>query len=194
MPGRLPPRPSFPRRCAARPRPLHDDPGAVDVGDDALRVDLDTQVARGPAPPSPERRSPNLASTSLPPSKSRIRAVLRVDLPEVVLEHSSRQLGDLPGDLDPGRAAADDDEGEPPPPLLRVALELGHLEGPEDPAPQLERVVDRLHSGRPARELVVAEVGLPGAGGDDQAVVGKLEEDPVGAHGGHASAPPGRSR
>ena len=166
------------------PARLHDDAGAIDFGDDALRVDLDTQMLqalcslRGEVLPEPRQHL--LASVE---EQDPGRA--GVDLPEVVLEHAPRQLGDLPGDLDPGRTAADDDEGEPPPPLLRVALELGHLEGPEDPPPQLEGVVDRLHSGHPPGELVVAEEGLTRTRRHDQAVVGKLEGDPVAAHCGH---------
>ena len=52
---------------------------------------------------------------------------------------------------------------------------LGHLERTEDAAPDLERVVDRLHAGREQRELVVTEVRLPCAGRDDEAVVRNLE-------------------
>jgi hypothetical protein len=36
----------------------------------------------------------------------------------------------------------------------------GHLERAEDPAPQLQRVVDRLHPRRVCNEFVVAEVRL----------------------------------
>ena len=56
-----------------------------------------------------------------------------------------------------------------------VGRGLGHLERAEDPSPELERVVDRLHPGREERELVVAEVRLAGAGGHDQAVVRHLD-------------------
>ena len=55
---------------------------------------------------------------------------------------------------------------------LRVAGPLGLLERAQNPAAQLQRVVDRLHAGREFGEVVVAEVGLAGAGGDDQGVVG----------------------
>ena len=53
----------------------------------------------------------------------------------------------------------------------RVAGPLGLLERAQDAAPQLQRVVDRLHAGRELGEVVVAEVRLAGARGDDQAVV-----------------------
>ena len=45
------------------------------------------------------------------------------------------------------------------------------FERAEDATAQLQRVVDRLHAGRELGEVVVAEVRLAGAGGDDQAVV-----------------------
>ena len=92
------------------------------------------------------------------------------------LSTAPRQLGDLAGELHAGRPAADDDEGQPLAVALRDRrLELGHLEGAEDPPAQLEGVVDRLHARCAARELVVTEVGLAGAGGDDQAVVRDLD-------------------
>ena len=97
----------------------------------------------------------------------------RVDPAEVVLQGAVGQLGDLPGHLDTGRAGADDDEGQRPLGLGRCLGQLGELEGAEDAAAQLERVVDRLHPGRVAGELVVAEPRLAGAGGDEQAVVGR---------------------
>ena len=89
-----------------------------------------------------------------------------------------RQLGDLPGHLDPGRAGADHDEGEQPVDLVGVAgdrRKLGPLERAEDPPTQLQRVVDVLHPGREPGEVVVAEVGLPGAGGHDEAVVAERD-------------------
>ena len=50
-----------------------------------------------------------------------------------------------------------------------------------------QRVVEGLHSRRPLRELLVAEVGLPHAGGDDQHVVVERERGLVGAAGGDAA-------
>ena len=66
--------------------------------------------------------------------------------------------------------------GERQPGLARdgVGLELGDLEGAEDPPAELERVVDRLHARRVTCVLVVAEVRLRRAGCDDQAVVGQF--------------------
>ena len=106
-----------------------------------------------------------------------------VDPPEVRPQAVARQLGDLPGHLHARRAGADDDEGQPRGAAHRVLLELGQLEGAEDPPAHLERVVDRLHARGVDGELVVAEVRLRRAGGDDQAVVGELPgpvEQPAG--------------
>ena len=59
-------------------------------------------------------------------------------------ERLARELGDLPGHLDAGRAGADDDEGEPASPPLGIGLGLGRLEGDQDPVADLERAVERL--------------------------------------------------
>ena len=92
-------------------------------------------------------------------------------MPESAFQRVVGQFGDLPGHFDAGRAGADDGEGQQLPAPLRIAGPFGLLERAQDPAPQLERVVDRLHAGREFGEVVVAEVGLAGAGGDDQGVV-----------------------
>ena len=96
----------------------------------------------------------------------------RVDAAEVAAQGAVGELGDLAGHLHPGGAGADDDEGEQPVDLLLRLGELGQLEGAEDAAAQLEGVVDALHAGGELGEPVVAEVGLAGAGRDDQLVVG----------------------
>ena len=80
------------------------------------------------------------------------------------------EFGDLAGQLDAGRPGADHDEGQPAFALGVVGGDLGLLERAEDAAAQLERVIDGLHAGREGGEVVVAEVGLLRAGGDDEAV------------------------
>ena len=95
-----------------------------------------------------------------------------VDRAEVLVERAVRELGDLAGHLHAGRAGADDHEGQQVVDVVAAGRpELGHLEGAEDPAAQLEGVVDALHAGGELGEVVVAEVGLAGAGGDQQRVV-----------------------
>ena len=173
--------------------PLHFDAVAIDGGDDALGMDLHAlslELLR-------RLRREFVAE----PGEDLLAAVEQhhpgaggVDRVEVRREGAVGQLGDLPGDLDARRPAADDDEGEPCAPPVRVLLQRGHLERAEDPRPQLERVVDRLHARRPARELVVPEVRLPGAGGHDQAVVRKLERRVVRGERGDRAARRGRTR
>ena len=99
----------------------------------------------------------------------------RIEGPEVVAETAHRELSDLPGDLDAGRSGADHDDREPVLALGRVARGLGHFERAEDPAAELERVVEGLHPRRKERELVVTEVRLPDAAGHDETVVGHLD-------------------
>ncbi len=82
------------------------------------------------------------------------------------------ELGDLARHLDPGRPGAHDHEGQQVVDVVAARrAQLGQLEGAEDPAPELERVVDALHAGRVLRELVVAEVGLARARRDQERVV-----------------------
>jgi hypothetical protein len=91
------------------------------------------------------------------------------------VERVAGDLGDLSGELDAGRARSDHDEGEPGRAGVRIGLVLGGLEGRQDPAPHLERVLEGLHVRREGAPLFVAEVGVVRAAGDDQAVVGDLE-------------------
>ena len=148
------------------------DAGAVDLGDHGAELDLDAALLEAGA---------GLAAEAVTEGGQHLRrsveqddaGVPRVDVAELVRERLVRQLGDLAGHLDTRRARADDDEGEQPLAVLGVGRRLGELEGTEDAPPQLERVVDVLHARRVAGEVVVAEVRLAGAGGDDEAVVGR---------------------
>ena len=77
-----------------------------------------------------------------------------------------------PASSTPVGSAADDDEGQPLAAVLGIAL--GHLVGEQHAAADLERVLDALEAGREGRPLVVAEVGVGRAGGEDEVVVGEL--------------------
>ena len=141
-----------------------------------------------------ERSPPNVASGSLPPSTRMTRTAGGVDAAEVLRQAAEGELADLPGQLDAGRSGADDDEGHAEPLQRGVAQVLGDLQRAVDTPPQLHGVVDRLHARRDQGELVVAEVRLPGAGGDNEAVVGVLAD--FAREGGGAARPaaPGRTR
>ena len=196
-PGRRRPRSSSGRDPLARPvRLLHVDPGGVDVGDDALSADLDAEPLAARSPPS--GRAGRRSSPGSPCRRRRAatRALRGVDPAEVVLAAPERDSSAIwPAISTPVGPPADHDEGEPVARrFVGILLDLGHLEGAEDPAAQLERVVDRLHAGRVARELVVAEVGLPGARRDDQAVVREARGPRRRRAGPSRSGPPGRSR
>ena len=75
------------------------------------------------------------------------------------------------GQLDAGGAAADDHEGEPRALRRRIALALGGLEGQRMRLRISSASSMVLRPGRERRPLVVAEVGVRGAGGDDEVVV-----------------------
>src|SRR5262249_35026990 len=81
------------------------------------------------------------------------------------------ELPDLAGHLDTRRARADDDEREPGLALVRVAHGLGRLERAEEAAADEERALERLHLGGGRAPVVVAEVRVARAAGDDQRVV-----------------------
>ena len=81
------------------------------------------------------------------------------------------EFGDLPGHLDAGGSGPDDGERQQLLTPRGITGALGLFERAKDAAAQLQCVIDRLHAGRPLREMVVAEVGLAGPRRDDQAVV-----------------------
>jgi hypothetical protein len=97
--------------------------------------------------------------------------VLGVDRAEIGRERHPGELDDGARHLDPGRSGADDHEGEQPPPLGRVVGHLGALEREQHALADLGGVRDLLQSRGHALPLVAAEVGVPGAGGEDEVVV-----------------------
>ena len=138
------------------------DAGRVDVGDLGAQAHVDAHAGE----PPPGRVAEPLAEGGQH-RVDRVERMIRAWVGSIRRKSLRRvrlaQLGDLPGHLDARRTGADDDEGQRPLDLGRRAGQLGQLEGAEDAAAQLERVVDRLHPGRVARELVVAEPRLPRA-------------------------------
>ena len=85
--------------------------------------------ARATAPPARESEGGKLVSTRSAASTSSTRACARVDRAKVAAQRVARQLGDLAGHLDAGRAGADDDERQPGAAPRGVVVELGRLEG-----------------------------------------------------------------
>lgn len=99
---------------------------------------------------------------------------------EFVLERVAGDLGQRAGQLDAGRAAADHGKTQPGCACGQVGLGFGALEGEQQLAPQHQRVVQRLQAGRMLGPVIVAEVGMGGAGGQQQHVV--AERAAVGEH------------
>ena len=119
-----------------------------------------------------ERPGGNVASTRSIASTSTMRAscglIDRKSLRSVSLAISPS----APASSTPVGPPPIEDEGHPRLPLDRIGLALGGLERDQDPAPDLRRVVDGLEARRVRRPVLVPEVGVMGAGGDDQRVVG----------------------
>ena len=163
------------------------DPERIDADDAEPHAQLDAHLLElGPGPP--RELAAEVGQRLLPPVDQNDPDRGGIDVAEVVPEAAVGELADLPRQLDTGRPCADDDEGHPEPLQRRVAEVLGDLERAVDAAPQLHGVVDRLHAGGDHGELVVAEVRLPGAGGDNEAVVGELVD--FAREGGGVHHPP----
>ena len=96
-----------------------------------------------------------------------------VDVAEVGRQRVLRQFGDGAGELDAGRAGADDDEGQQRRAPLRIGLALGAFERDQDAPPQRGGVFQRFQAGRERLPFVMAEIGVPRAGGEDQRVIGQ---------------------
>ena len=148
------------------------DPAGVDVGREALELGLDAQLVQRLLGRLREllrerRQHPVQPLDQVDPG------VAGVDRLELVGQRLPGDLGQRAGQLDAGRPGADHDEGQQRLALGRVSRALGGLEGVEDAAPDLQRVLDRLHARREGREVIAAEVVVAGPGGDDQVVVGQ---------------------
>ena len=103
----------------------------------------------------------------------------RIEVPEVPRERLTRDLGERAGHLDARRPAANHHERQQPLAANRIGLALGVLERQQHATADVERVLDRLESGRHRAPLVVPEVGVRRAARDNQIVVGQLA---VGQH------------
>jgi len=98
--------------------------------------------------------------------------IRRPDAAEIVAQGDAGQLDDRPCQLHARRARADDDEGEQRPAPLGIGFELGLFERRQQPAPHGGGILQRLQAGREGFPVVMAEIGMLRAGGDDQPVIG----------------------
>ena len=90
---------------------------------------------------------------------------------EFAFEGLGGQLGDLACQFHPGWTRADDGERQQLLTQGRISAPLRQLECAEDTSAHLQGVINALHARRELREMVVTEIGLAGAGRDNQAVV-----------------------
>jgi hypothetical protein len=94
-----------------------------------------------------------------------------IDGAEVAPQRVARQLRDLAGHLDAGGAGADDDEREPRVAFVCGRLCFGGLEGGEEPAAHRKCAFERLDLGGVHPPVLVAEIRILRAAGDNQRVV-----------------------
>ncbi len=96
----------------------------------------------------------------------------RVDVAELAAQRVAREFGNGAGQFHAGRPAADDRQRQQRLALLRIGFPLGLLEGQQDAPPNGGGVLERLQPGRERLPFVMAEIGVAGAGGEHQRVVG----------------------
>ena len=96
-----------------------------------------------------------------------------VDVAKVRRQRVLGEVGDGSRHFDAGRAGADDDEGQQRRAPRRIGLALGALEGDEDAPPQRGGILQRFQARRERLPFVVAEIGVAGAGGEHQRVIGQ---------------------
>ena len=114
----------------------------------------------------------------------------RVDGAELVAQRVARDLGQRARQLDAGRPAAHHDEGQQLVAPRRIRLAFRPLERQQHAAADRDGVLQRLQAWRMLLPLGVAEIGVPGAGRQDQVVV--VDRRPVGDR--HPARAPGQRR
>src|ERR1700693_5856570 len=95
-----------------------------------------------------------------------------IDGAEIVREGVTADFGEGSGEFDSGGACAYDHEVQRIVTFAGSGTPFGEFEGEQNAAADFERVLDGLEAGRERLPLVVAEVGVAGAGGDNERVVG----------------------
>ena len=94
-----------------------------------------------------------------------------IDVSKIMAHVELSDVADGAGQFDASGTTADDYEVERRVPALLKHLALGELEGQQHAAANLDRVFNGFEAGRERFPFVVAEVGVGGAGGQDEIVV-----------------------
>ncbi len=143
----------------------------IDVGDGFAEANLDAELFE---------RAPCVVGKALREGAENTRRRFnqndarrfRIDAAIVAGERLVGELGDGAGGFDAGRAAADDDEGGEARAFGRVGFEFGVFEGEQDALALFGGVFERFEARREFFPIVVAEIGVARAGGDDEKIVG----------------------
>ena len=94
-----------------------------------------------------------------------------VDISKIARNSHLGEFGDGAGHLDTGRTGANDNESEQAPPLRFVLGYFRPFEGRENAGPQPRRIVDLLEARRKGFPVVMAEIGVPRTGSDNEIVI-----------------------
>ncbi|OHB41036.1 MAG: hypothetical protein A2882_10510 [Phenylobacterium sp. RIFCSPHIGHO2_01_FULL_70_10] len=145
----------------------------VDVGDGRAGADLDAPLLQG---------LPGVVAQVLRKGRQNARSRLdqdharltRIDAPEVRGQGLTGDVGDGAGHLHPRRAAADDDEGGQVAAFVVRVGQLRLLEGHQDAPANLRGVFQPLQARREGRPFLMSEIGVGGAGGEHEPVVGEV--------------------
>src|SRR5579862_1091210 len=97
-----------------------------------------------------------------------------VDGTKLVCEYVVGDLCQCSGEFDARWSGTHHDKIQGPGGLACYGLPLRKFECQQHAAPNLKRVLDSLQAGREGSPLIVAEIGMRRACGDDQVVVGKI--------------------
>lgn len=153
----------------------------------------------------PSRTStPSLSTASLAARRQRLRRTREharsafyednacgsgIDVAEIDRKRLACELCNGAGHLDPGRPAANDHKAQQAPPLPFIIAGLGALEGEQNAPPDVGRIVDLLEAGCELLPLLMIEISMRCAGGDDELVI---DEAPfVGQHALAGDVDPG---
>src|SRR5665811_1861544 len=98
-------------------------------------------------------------------------SITGIDATKIPGEGMVGDFADRPGELHTGGTTADDDKGQERLASLRILLPLSVLEGKQDTAANGQRILNRLQAWRHRRPMVIAEIGMRRATGEDLSLI-----------------------
>ena len=160
-------------QLARRRRRFAVDPVGVDVGDQRAQMHLDTELAAARLAPSPDSRWPKAGISASPASSRTTRALAGSMWRKLRCSERWDELGDLAGHLHAGRARRRRRRRSATSRRSSGSVSRSAISNAPKIRPRSSSASSMLLHARARTRLnsVVAEVGLPGAGRHDQAVV-----------------------